>query len=76
MKFEQFWERWHPTYDYCTNSYEWKALELEMYENLIDVINEYMDDFQDYRKRREEFKDRCSVYKGIGKMTVDEFYKE
>ena len=52
MKFEQFWERWHPTYDYCSGSDEWKALELEMYENLIDVINEYMDDFQDYRRKK------------------------
>ena len=52
MKFEQFWDRWHPTYVYGAGSDEWRALELEMHEDLIDVINEYMDDFQDYRRKK------------------------
>ena len=62
MKYEEFWDRWHPTYDYGTDGTgeEWEALKLEMFEDLTSVCMEYLDDFNDYRRKKYGFTTRIS----------------
>jgi len=60
MKYEKFWERWHPTYHYGTGQDEWEDLKLEMFEDLTSVCMEYLDDFNDYRRKKYGFTTRIS----------------
>ena len=60
MKYEEFWDRWYPTYILIIDEEEEETLKLEMFEDLTSVCIEYLDDFNDYRRKKYGFTTRIS----------------